>query len=192
MFLLGIFLHGMRLSASWTELNISSNGREVFCYYVFTNFLRLFLSLFSLWSLIMWMLICSVLSQKSLRLSSPFHYFFILFHSIDSHQSVFQVINLSFCLLFFPCYWFLLVYFHFSYCIIYLYLFSEASSSSLNTFCILLVCASLLFPRSWISFTIITLNSFAGRFPISPSLSYSGGFNLFFCLEHISVLAHFV
>ena len=35
---------------------------------------------------------------------------------------------------------------------------------------------SILFPRVWIIFTIITLNSFSGRLVISPSLVWSGGF----------------
>ena len=35
---------------------------------------------------------------------------------------------------------------------------------------------SILFPRLWIIFTIITLNSFSGRLPISSSYVWSGGF----------------
>ena len=35
---------------------------------------------------------------------------------------------------------------------------------------------SILFPRFWIIFTIITLNSFSGRLPISSSFVWSGGF----------------
>ena len=35
---------------------------------------------------------------------------------------------------------------------------------------------SILFPRFWIIFTIITLNSFSGRLPISSSFVCSGGF----------------
>ena len=87
------------------------------------------------------------------------------------------------------------VYFHFSYCISYLHVFSKTSISSLNTSCVLLVCASLLFPRSYISFTIITLTSFAGRFPVSPSLSYSSGvltcsfvWNIFLCWLILSTI----
>ena len=35
---------------------------------------------------------------------------------------------------------------------------------------------SILFPRFWIIFTIITLNCFSGRLPISSSFVWSGGF----------------
>ena len=35
---------------------------------------------------------------------------------------------------------------------------------------------SILFPRFWIIFTIITLNFFSGRLPISSSFVWSGGF----------------
>ena len=35
---------------------------------------------------------------------------------------------------------------------------------------------SILFPRIWIIFTIITVTSFSGRLPISSSFVWSGGF----------------
>ena len=35
---------------------------------------------------------------------------------------------------------------------------------------------SILFPRFWIIFTIITLNSFSGRLPVSSLFVWSGGF----------------
>ena len=44
--------------------------------------------------------------------------------------------------------------------------------SLLNVSCIF----SILFTRFWIIFTIITLNSFSGRLPISSSFVRSGGF----------------
>ena len=46
-------------------------------------------------------------------------------------------------------------------------LFFSSSRSLLNISCIFLICASTLFLRSWIIFTIITLNSFSGRLSIS-------------------------
>ena len=49
---------------------------------------------------------------------------------------------------------------------------SSSSRSLLNVSCIF----SILFPRFWIIFTIITLNSFSGRLPISSSFVFSGGF----------------
>ena len=51
------------------------------------------------------------------------------------------------------------------------FLFSS-SRCLLNVYCIF----SILFPRFWIIFTIITLNSFSGRLPISSSFVWSGGF----------------
>ena len=57
-----------------------------------------------------------------------------------------------------------------------------------NISCIFSVCAFILFPRSWIIFAIIILNSFSGRLPISTSLScpsgalpYSFIWNIFLC-----------
>ena len=44
--------------------------------------------------------------------------------------------------------------------------------SLLNVSCIF----SILFPRFWIIFTIITLNSFSDRLPLSSSFVWSGGF----------------
>ena len=35
---------------------------------------------------------------------------------------------------------------------------------------------SILFPRFWVAFTIITLYSFSGKLPISSSFVWSGGF----------------
>ena len=48
----------------------------------------------------------------------------------------------------------------------------SSSQSLLNFSCIF----SILFPRFWIIFTIITLNSFSGRLPIFSSFVWSGGF----------------
>ena len=81
------------------------------------------------------------------------------------------------------CYWFLLVYFHFIYCIVYHCLFFSSSRSLLNISCIFWICASILFQRSWIIFTIIALNSFSGRLPVSSSFCWSYRFLpcSFFC-----------
>ena len=48
----------------------------------------------------------------------------------------------------------------------------SSSRSLLNISCIF----SILFPRFWIIFTIITLNSFSGRLPISSPFLWSGRF----------------
>ena len=47
-----------------------------------------------------------------------------------------------------------------------------SSRSLLKVSCIF----SILFPRFWIIFNIITLNYFSGRLPISSSFVWSGGF----------------
>ena len=51
-------------------------------------------------------------------------------------------------------------------------MFFSSSTSLLYVYCVF----SLLFPRFWIIFTIITLNSFPGRLHISSSFVWSGGF----------------
>ena len=52
------------------------------------------------------------------------------------------------------------------------YLLFSSSRSLLYASCIFCI----QFPRFWIIFTIITLNSFSGRLPISSSFVWSGGF----------------
>ena len=48
---------------------------------------------------------------------------------------------------------------------------------------------SILFPRFWIIFTIITLNYFSGRLPISSSFVWSGRFlRCFFCCVLLCLL----
>ena len=54
---------------------------------------------------------------------------------------------------------------------IIVYLLFSSSRSLLNVSCIF----SILFPRFWIIFTIITLNSFSGRLHISSSFVWSDG-----------------
>ena len=89
-----------------------------------------------------------------------FHpFFYILFCGSDFEHSVLQVIYL-FCLIY---YWFLLVY---SVC-----LFFSSSRSLVNISCIF----SIVFSRPWIIFTIIILNYFSGRLPISTSFSCFSG-----------------
>ena len=60
--------------------------------------------------------------------------------------------------------------------------FFISCSSLLNLSCIfsilvcgLFICNSILFSRFWIIFTIIILNSFSGRLPISSSFVWFGG-----------------
>ena len=46
---------------------------------------------------------------------------------------------------------------HFSYCVVYLYLFFKSSVFLLNISCTLLACVSILFPRFWIFIIIILM-----------------------------------
>ena len=101
----------------------------------------------------MFFFLYSVLWQWFPSLCLPAHLFVVLLHLF--------------------LYWFLLVYF--SYCIVHLFL-SFKSHCFLNISCIILICVSILFLRSWIIFTIITINYFSGRLPISSSFSCSCGF----------------
>ena len=57
-------------------------------------------------------------------------------------------------------------------------LFFKCCISLINISCIFLVCASILSPRFWIIFTIITLTPFTGRLPISSHLVVLVGFYL--------------
>ena len=118
-----------------------------------------------------------MLSQRTLRLSSCFSFFFLhsVFLAVIFHQSVFQVTYPgsyssidSFCVLF-----------------ISVCLFLSSSKSLLNISCII----SILFPRSWIICTIIILNYFSERLPISTY--FSGVLSCYFISEIIIwVLVH--
>ena len=72
--------------------------------------------------------------------------------------------------------------------IIVCFLFTS-SMSLLNVSCIF----SVLFPRFWIIFAIITLNSFSGRLPISSSFVCCGGFlpYSFICCVFLCLLIFF-
>jgi len=100
---------------------------------------------------------------------SPTHSFiFILFNSYF-HHSILQLIihsSASFIVLLIPS-----SVFFISVTILFIgvHLFFSFPRSLLNISCILSMCAYILFLRSWIIFTIITLNSFSGRLPISSS-----------------------
>ena len=97
----------------------------------------------------------NVVQGVSETVLNSFHsFFFILLCGSYFHYFIFQVTYPFFCL---------------SYSAIDSF---SSSRSLLNVSCIF----SILFPRFWIIFTIIPLNSFSGRLPISPSFFWSGGF----------------
>ena len=134
-----------------------------------------------------------MLSQRYFRLSS---FLFSLFCSVAVISAILFSSSLicsyaSVTLLLTPSSVFLFQLLFISVC-----LFFSSSRSLLNISCIFCICASILFLRSWLIFTIITLNSFLGRLPISTSLSCScsfiWGFIFFLHLGHVPLLSHFI
>ena len=94
-FLLGFILPGT-LCASWTWLTISFPMFGKFSAIISSNIFSGPFSLYSSGNPIIQMLLCLMLSQRSLRLSS---FLFILFlYFVLWHHSVLQVIYLCFCL----------------------------------------------------------------------------------------------
>ena len=98
------------------------------------------------------------------------------------HHSIFHLTYPILCLSYFTV-GSLQSAFDLSYCIIHYWLTIFISSRYLlNISCIfsilfssLFICYSILFSRFWIIFTIIILNSFLGRLPISSSFVWFGG-----------------
>jgi len=155
-FLLGFILPG--LCASWTWLTISFPTLEKFSASISSC---IFSGPFSLSSPLetptMWMSVHLMLFQRPLR---PFHsFFYILFSSSDFHHSVFHVIHPLFCLSYSA-----IDSFH---CIIHLCLFFSSCRSLVSISYIL----SIVFPRSCIILTIVILNYFSRRLPISTSFN---------------------
>ena len=170
MLLLGFMLYGT-LCSYWTWVRVSFPILEKFSAYNLNYFLGPFVS-FPSETPIRWMLVCLMLSQRFLRLSSFLFIVFSLFCStavISNHLFFRSLIHssASFILLLIPSSVF---FFHFIYCIVYLILFVFQIFSLLKFSSIFSVCESILL-RSWIIFTVIALNSFSSRLPISTSLS---------------------
>ena len=120
-----------------------------------------------------------MLSQRSLRLSSFLFTLFSLFCSMAVISTILSSRSLicssaSVILLLIPS-----SVFFISLTVLFNCLFFSTSRSLLNTSYMVLICATILFLRSWIIFTIITLNSFSGRLCISTSLVILLGFYLF-------------
>ena len=115
----------------------------------------------------------NVVPEVSETVLISFHsFFFILFHGSEFHHSVFQVTYLSSAsviLLLFPSNVFFIsvIVLFISVC-----LFFNCSRSLLH---LLDLCIHFFFPRSWMIFTIIILNSFSGRLPVSTSFSRFSG-----------------
>ena len=146
------------------------------------------------------MSVCLMSSWRSLRRSFfSFHSFFILLCFHYFHHSMFQLTYPS--LLPRSAVVSLKCIFYFNYCVIIAdCLIFVSSRSLLNTFCmssthtsILFIYASILFLRFWIIFTIITLNSFSSRLPMSSPFVWSCWFfTMLLHLLYVSLSFHFV
>ena len=185
-FLLGFILPGS-LCAFWPWLIISFPMLGKFLAIISSN---IFSGPFSLSSLsgapIMWMLAHLMLTQRSLRLAS-FH--FILFSIFCSVAVIATILSSRSFIHSSPSVILLLI--PSSVLFISVCLFFSPSRSLVNISCIFSIFASILFRRSWIIFTIIILNSFAGRLPISTSFScFPGIFILSLHLGHNFLLFH--
>ena len=168
------------LCASWSWVSVSSLMLGKFSMRLSSNIFSFILSLFSPSGIpIMWMSVHLMLSQTSLKPSSVFHScFFILF--CNFYHSVFQLNYLFFCLIF-------LLFIPSSVFVIHIALFIfffpfNSSISLLKISCNFLICAWILFLRSWVIFTIITVSYFSCGLPISFSFSCSCVF--FSCFFH--------
>ena len=128
---------------------------------------------------IMWVLVHLMLSQRlreGYLLLFPLSFFFLYSVVWQWFPSFCPSCHLSIFLSQLFCYWFLLVY--------YSFLFFSSFRSLVNISYIF----SIVFLRLWIIFTMIILNSFYGRSPISTSLSCFSGvlyfpfiWNITFC-----------
>ena len=141
-----------------------SHVREVFSYYLFRYFLGSFLSSPS-GNPRRQILLCLMFSQRSLRLLSFLFLLFSLFCSAAVISAIlssrsFIHYSASVILLWIPS----------SVLFSSIYLFFNSSQPLVNISCI----PSVLFLRSWVIFSIIILNSFPGRFPISFPLVFLG------------------
>ena len=191
-------LYWMRFSVL-PGLGWLSHVREVFSYYLFKYLLILFtlliLFIFSLLitgTSVMRMLICLMLSQRSLKLSSFLFILLLKFCFMAVISTILSSSSLTYSsasfimLLICSSVLFIAV----SVLFILVCLFFSSSRSLLNSSCIFWVCASVLYLRSWISFTVSSPNSFLGWFPISVSLSCFSGVLSWPSFWNISLCSH--
>ena len=135
----------------------------------------------------MWMFVHLMLPQQSLRMSSFLFTLFSLFCSMTVCLPAHLFIHLPHLLIPSNVFFISVIVLFTS------FLFFKVYSSLLNISCILSICVSINFLRSWIIFTVIIQNSFPDGLPISILLSCSLGvlsssfvWNLFLCLLILS------
>ena len=170
-FLFGFILYGT-LCASWTWLTISFPMLGKFLIIISSNiFSDPFFSSSSSGTPIIQMLVCLMLSQRSLRLSSILFLLFSLFYSPPVISTILSSSSLIHCfasvtLLLIPSriFYISVIVLFITVCLLF-----SSSRSLLNISCIF----SILFLTFWIIFTIVTPNSFSGRLSILSSFIWS-------------------
>ena len=145
--------------------------------------------------------------QRSLRLPSFLSILFSLICPASGYfyHFIFQLTYPFFCLSYSAIGSLWCIFFNLSYSFVYLKFFISdfqffiSSRSLLNISCIFLIhasvlfiCASILFLRFWITFTIITLNSFPDRCLTPLHLLVLWAFTMLLHLLHVSLSFHFV
>ena len=164
---LGFILYGT-VCASWTCVTIFFPMLRTFSTVISSNIFSDTFFFSSSGTPIIQMLVHLVLSQRSLRLPSILFihsFFFILLLGSYFHLFICQLTYPFFCLIYpvidsFRVFLISVIVLFITVCLLF-----HSSRSLLNVSCIF----SILFLRFWIIFTIITLNSFSGRLPISSS-----------------------
>ena len=167
-----------------------SHVRVVFDYNLFEHFLRPFLFFLFFWDPYNSNIgVFNVVTEVSETVLISFHSFFlILLHGSYFLYSIFHLTYPFFCLSYFfiDSFWCICI----SVIVLFITdcLFFSSSRSLLNISCTFLIRACIPFLRSWIIFTMITLNYFSGRLPISSLFIWSFGFlpcsflcNIFLC-----------
>ena len=137
----------------------------------------------------MWMLVCLMLSQRSLKLSSFLFTLFSFFCSVSVISTTLSS-SLPNCFSHIIYCWFFLMYFYLIYCVldlclVLLYIFSLLKTSNFS------LCSFILLLSSLNIFMIITLNSLLGRLPVSTSLSSSSRIYIFSSFGTYSSVALF-
>ena len=166
---LGTFLLGFLLYMTLLpQLGWLFHNREVFRYYIFKYFVRPFLYICFQDTYNMNASAFNIVSEFSSTVLISFYFLFLYSvppFRLPAHSSILlphwllplipSSVSLNHCAFYPAC-----PLYHLALHWTFLGVFQYIS-------CIFLVCASILFPRFWILFTVITLSSFSGRLSVS-------------------------
>jgi len=181
LFLLGLILYG-NLCISWTWVIIYFTMLENYLFFSF--FLSFFFFFFTIISLnilsdpfsflfFIWdpydlnVDVFNVVPEVSEIVVTSFYSFFLSSASQQLFLPIYFQLTYPFFGLSYSTTDSFLSLFHFSYCVVHHSLFFSSSRFLLNISSIISIHDSILLPRSWAIFIIITLNSFSDRLPIS-------------------------